>query len=1028
MPFPGTMSLPIQFSGGLNSKVAEFSLPQPHLQAADNVVFNKLGQADKRTGFTNLATQVLGNNTAITNGQAITTFNNELVAMDGTNLYSYDQKNGGWINKGSLFATINDQVRVINTKIATQSNPDCTTANGLQIYVWEDNRPVPISTGAGIRYSVIDVKTNNFLVSDKFVYPFGRSCKVLGSIANNAFYLFYSGATNILCMNVVSGNNPELLPPFTQVVTDGYSPSTTNFIYDAIVNNSNPSIVYSGTSGIRTCSPLAPSTASLIAGTWASCISTCLVTGGSWVTFTDAVKGGLWAYNVATTSLYQIDTLSPANIATIEDTTPGNLNVTYEIAQSGINYNYIKNVSVSSAGVVTSNFTQRKVGLASKPFKIGSNIFVNTIGFTNLQATYFTMCVTAFSSFNCTAISKHAPSNGGTYRTNALLSQCDPIVSNNFIFAGQRKGPFTSFQNSQTVNLGVAGYTVDFTSQRSFNNVSANNNLHVVGGVKKIYDGISVVEDNFHYLPETASNGNSCYAILKPGGHLTYNTLTIPNSYQYLVVYEWSDNYGQVQRSGPGVAVTVITSAVGQGAELTIPTLTITDKVNTRSPISISIYRTQDSLPIFYKITDDDNPLVNDTSVDYVNYFDTFSDTQIGANENLYTGSQLANSGPPACSLISLYQNRLFINTTEDPNVLWYSQNKFEQDQYNTLPLDWNTSFVEGVDSRLGTSITAIGLLDNSLAIFKETAIFLLQGDGPNASDTSGQFNDAQLIVSDTGCNNSNSLVFITQTPKLPGGLLFKSAKGIYLLGRDTSLYYIGAPVEKYNDLTITSANLDSNHNQVIFTTLEGICLVYNYYFDAWTTWGANTVNNLPAIGATIWQNKLVILTPTGQVLVQDLSGEVFEDSFSDNISYPVQMTITLPWIKVGDLQGYMCVYNCLILGTLQGPHILNVQVAYDYNPSIISSVDINSSVATNRWGSLPIWGSPGMWGDDQFANYQFQVNFTSPHFRCEAVQLTLTDVDPNPSVGFSLNGLVFEVLALPGNMRVPAANMAGSH
>jgi hypothetical protein len=536
------------------------------------------------------------------------------------------------------------------------------------------------------------------------------------------------------------------------------------------------------------------------------------------------------------------------------------------------------------------------------------------------------------------------------------------------------------------------------------------------------------VEDNFHYFPEEFTDGNSCAVALALGGNLTYNPLTVPNSYQYLVVYEWTDNYGQVQRSGPGVAVTVVTTEVGQGAVIVIPTLTITDKVNARSPISISVYRTQDSLPIFYKITDDDDPLVNDTSTDFVTMFDDLSDIDIAANENLYTGSQLANSGPPACSLISLYQNRLFINTTEDQNVLWYSQNKFEQDQYNTLPLDWNTSFTEGVDSRLGNGITAIGLLDNSLAIFKETSIFLLQGDGPNSLDTSGQFNDAQLLVSDTGCNNPNSLVFITQTPKLPGGLLFKSDKGIYLLGRDTSLYYIGSPVEQYNYTTITSANLDAKHNQVIFTTLEGICLVYNYYFDAWTTWGANTTNNLPAASGTVWQNKLVILTSSGQVLVQDLSGSVYTDTFGVGISYPVQMTVTTPWVKLSDLQGYMCVYNCLLLGTLQGPHILNVQVAYDYNPSIISSVDINSSVATNRWGSLPIWGSPGMWGDDQFSNYQFQINFTSPHFRCQAVQLTFTDVDPNPSAGFSMNGLVFEVLSLPGQMRLPAANMAGSH
>lgn len=1024
MAFPGTQSLPLQFQGGLNSKIAEFSLPQPNLQAANNAVYNKLGQIDKRTGFTAIGTDVIDDNTNIMSGQAITTFNNELIVMDGANIYSYDQANDGWINKGSLFATINDQVRVINTKIATQSNPDCTTVNGIQLYVWEDNRPVPSFQGAGIRYSVLDTNTNNQLVSDQFVYPLGRSCKVIG--VGNTFNLFYSAATSILCQNVISSSNPELLPTFTQFANDGYSPNNTNFIYDAMSISGDAVVVYSANAGIKLGYP---ANEVLLSGTWATCLALCATTPSLWLAYTDAVKGGTWVYNITSSSLYQLDTLSSNNITIIEDTVSGNLNVTYELPPDTVKgFNYIKNASVSATGVITTNFTQRKVGLASKAFKVNNNIFVNTIGVTNLQSTYFTLCLTSFTSFNCTAVAKHAPSNGGNYRNNGLLSQSDAIGTASgsaFIFAGQRKGPFTSYQNSQTVNLGVAGYSVQFSPPNAFNNVAANNNLHLVGGVKKIYDGVSVVEDNFHFFPEDATDGNSCYVKLLPGGNLTYNSLAIPNSYQYLVVYEWTDNYGQVQRSGPGVAVTVIVGEAGLGGFLTIPTLTITDKTNARSPIAISVYRTQDSLPIFYKITDDNQPLVNDTSVDYVTMFDDLSDIDIGANENLYTGSQLGNSGPPACSLISLYQDRLFINTTEDPNVLWYSQNKFEQDQYNTLPLDWNTSFTEGVDSRLSTAtgITAIGLMDQSLVIFKETSIFLLQGDGPNALFTTGQFNDAVLLVSDTGCSNANSLVFITQTPNSPGGLLFKSDKGIYLLGRDTSITYIGAAVEKYNNLTITSANLLAKSNQVVFTTLEGTCLVYNYYFNAWTTW-----STLPAIDAAVWQNQLVILTPNGQVIVQDITNTIYQDTISSEAVYPVSLSITTPWINVGAMQGYMCVYNCVILGTLQGSHILNVQVAYDYNASIISNVDINSNVATNRWGSLPIWGSTGPWGNGTlFANYQFQVNFTSPHFRCESVQLTISDINPDATAGFSLNGLVFEVLALPGNTRLPTSNVAGS-
>jgi hypothetical protein len=831
-----------------------------------------------------------------------------------------------------------------------------------------------------------------------------------------------------------------------QIISDGYTLDGYNFdgygfAYDVCYASNpveafgvtlpvGPIVAYSGQSGITLYSDGYGGGKVLLPGIFAYCIAVYAssISNSIWVVYAD-ITGGVHSINAATGASSFIDQSNSkvANIGIIEDIDDGNLNVSYELlADANSQWSHCINCIAQSNSTVSNITTQTKMGLASKPFRMGDNIFINTIFDTSLQATYFTQCV----SQNWSVIAKHSPDNGGKDRSNRLLSQCDVVSGTNFLFAGQRKGPFTSYQNAQTVNFGVAGYTIDFTNSNSFNNVEANNNLHIVGGVKKIYDGISCVEDNFHLFPEL-KDGYGCDITLQPGGHLTYNALTQPNQYQYIVIYEWTDNYEQVQRSGPSVSNTIIVPADGYGALLTVATLPITDKRNPRSPVCISIYRTQDSLPIFYKITDDNNPLINDPSVDSVTFVDNLSDKDIAANENIYTSSQLGNSAPPACSLISLYQNRLFINQTEDQGVLWYSQNKFDQSQYNTLALDWNSSFVEGVDSRFGNAITAIGLLDQSLAIFKETAIFLLAGDGPNSLLTSGQFNDAVAVVADTGCNNANSLVFITQTPNSPGGLLFKSQKGIYLLGRDSSLTYIGAPVNKYNHLTITSASVIANKNMVVFTTLEGTCLVYNYFFNAWTTWGGGDNDgdvDLPAIDATVWNNQLVILTPAGHIMVQDMTGKVFMDSFSATVNYPVQMTITTPWLRfngAANMQGYQAIYNCLLLGTLNAPHTLQVQVAYNYNPSVIETVLIDSTLANNRWGGLPNWGANGVWGSDQFANYQFQINFKQ--FRSEAIQLTFTDLDPNPTAAFSLNGLSFEVMPFPGGVRLPVGNRVGT-
>src|ERR1700677_3752082 len=136
MVFPNTVQVPIQFSGGLNSKVSEFSLTQPYFQDLSNATFSLYGQIDKRTGFTGISTNIQGGGN-ISAGACLTTFNNELLLLDGTQMYSWQEEQQVWISRGSIFATENDQVRILNSKTSSQNNPDCTSSNNISVYIWE---------------------------------------------------------------------------------------------------------------------------------------------------------------------------------------------------------------------------------------------------------------------------------------------------------------------------------------------------------------------------------------------------------------------------------------------------------------------------------------------------------------------------------------------------------------------------------------------------------------------------------------------------------------------------------------------------------------------------------------------------------------------------------------------------------------------------------------------------------------------------------------------------------------------------
>jgi hypothetical protein len=1039
MAFPGTTLVPVLFSGGLESKTPKFSLDQPYLEDATNVRYVLTGQIQSRPGFTALSRGILGGG-QIAAGSAIQTFGNELVLFDGRRVYSWHPDDSVWVDKGSAQSFATGQVRVLNTKIASQSNPDAVTVDDLTLYAWEDDRS---TGGEGVRYSVVSQQTGELVVSDQLLFATALRPKVSTYAAG--WTVAYNLSANQIGAMMVPFDRPDVASTLVVLAADGQpsTPVTQTIPYDTSTTASGTLFAYASTTGLKLqllANGFGTSSVqwsvTVDATTSVTTVTVCQVDSSHiWVAWSDASTTFAKCFDGSGSPIlgtYTVQTQPSVNLTLgSSPDADGAAYLAAEVTHTGGNY-----VNVYQLTPILFQYVgqQRGQGLAGKIFTINRDVYVPTLWPSSLQATYFVLCLTqpigtgpnpefgVQGSTGFEAVSKHSAQNGGGYRTSSTLSESAPYKQG-ALFAGQRKGPFMSYASSQGSTLGVAGYWLS-PSTNSFNSVTSSSNLHITGGVKKIYDGISVVEDNFHWFPELLSlpagatfpstfAGQGCSATLSAGGSLS------EGSYQYCIVYTWTDNAGQVERSTPSVATTVVVSdPENQTVVLTIPTLRLTDKSSDRSPVSIEVYRTQANLPIFYKLTPDSSPLVNSVTSDFVTYTDAAADTDIASNENLYTGSQLANTAPPSCSMVSLFQNRLCINSNEDGGVVWYSQNKFDLSQYNTIPLDWNTSFVEGVDTRGGGPVSAIGLLDANLAIFKPTSVYLLSGNGPNALDTQGEFNDAQLLVSDTGCENQNSLVLVTQTPKSPGGLLFKSAKGIYLLGRDSSLTYVGAPVESFNDLTITSANLLARSNEIVFTTEEGTALVYNYYYDAWTTWGP-----LPAKDAVVWNDQLVVLREEGICQVQDLTGTVWSDTAVTTV--PIECAVTLPWLKFAGMTGYQAVYSATLLGQYKGPHIVTAETSYDFNPSVVETVIWNGSLTGAHWGALPIWGVPfGTWGNSTFSTYEFQINFANP--RCQAVQLRLS-WSGTDSEGAQLNAIGFEVKALPGSMRLPQGNLVAS-
>lgn len=477
-------------------------------------------------------------------------------------------------------------------------------------------------------------------------------------------------------------------------------------------------------------------------------------------------------------------------------------------------------------------------------------------------------------------------------------------------------------------------------------------------------------------------------------------------AYYYQVTYEWTDNNGLPYYSSPSIAIPVTTSGSSSAATITInvPTLRLTQKIN--NPVKIVIYRWSTNTQAYNQVTSITQPVLNDTTIDSITFVDTLPDNNlttsteagipgVAGNNLIYTtGGVVPDTNGPSSNIMTLFDTRLWVVDSEDSNLLWVSKQVIEG-----TPVEMSQFFTIYVAPNIGTTastgaITAIFPMDDKLIIFKRNSIFYLNGVGPNNLGTTsvgcslGNYTQPTFITAVVGCTNEASIV-LTQD-----GLMFQSDKGIWILGRNLQTSYIGAPVETFNSYLVTSSNVIPETNFVLFTLNDGPMLMYDFYYGQW-----GTFVGVEGASSTIYNGLHTILTRYGQIF-QETPG-----AYLDNSS-PVLMSFTTSWLNLASLQGYERFYEFYILAKYLTPHFLQVQVAYNYNSSIVHEAIIKpinfSAVLPSPFGVPTPFGSVG---DKE----QWRVH--SKQQLTESFQLTINEIyDPSMGIvagaGFTMSGL----------------------
>lgn len=993
--------LDISFAQGLDTKTDPFRVQPGKFLSLNNSIFDKAGRLTKRNGYGLLPS--LPNSSF----KYLTTFNENLTAI-GSRLLALSIGTKQWVDKGQVLPVSLNTLPLIRSNTNQSQADSVISSNGLVCTVYTDQVPVMGSNVAQYKYVIADSITGQNIISPTLLITGGST---VGTprvfLLGNYFIILYTNlisAVSHLQYIAVSTFDPMIVTSPVDIASV-YIPSTTvNF--DGIVANNNLYIAYNTTTGGQSVKVTYISTRlgnPATAVTYAAQIATMFSLTADNTTPSSPIIYVSY-YNLPTTTgkvlaidqhlnpvLAPTTIISSGNYLNLASTAiNGVVTVFAERSNaysydSGIPTNFIQSITVTQAGVVGSLVVVvRSVGLASKAFLYNGSSYFLTVYNSPFQPSYFLI-----DSMTGNVVAKLAYSNAGPYDATGIPSAIlgsDGIVRiayliKDLIAASATTGnTATSPVYSQTgINL------IQISPMPSITTSEIATTLNISGGFITSYDGYSPVEQGFFVWPDS----------VEATPHTTGGSMT-DQEYFYQVTYEWSDNQGNLIRSSPSIPISATVSGGSGSGSVTVnvPTLRLTYKL--ANPVKIVVYRWSTAQQTYFQTTSMLIPVLNNPAVDSIAILDTNSDSSIDGNEILYTvGGTIENISPPASDLLTLFNNRLWLVDSEDRNLLWFSKQVIEATPVEMS--DLLTLYIAPTTGSEGSTgpITAIAPMDDKLIVYKANAVGFINGIGPDNTGANSQYSDFILINSVVGCTNQSSIVLI------PSGLMFQTNKGIWLLGRDLSTQYIGAPVESFTQgaLVQSAVNIPGT-NQVRFTLDTGITLMYDYYYSQW-----GTFSNVPAVSATIYEGLHSYINSLGQVL-QESPG-----AYIDNTS-PVLMSFTTGWMNLAGLQGYERFYSMFLLGQYITPFKLNVQLAYDYNSSMQQATIVTPQAPTGAWGSDALWGSSSPWGGQSSI---FEARVFPTIQKCESFQITINELyDPSYSIaagaGLTLSGLNLSV------------------
>ncbi|HVQ53174.1 MAG TPA: hypothetical protein VMS92_24310, partial [Mycobacterium sp.] len=371
--------------------------------------------------------------------------------------------------------------------------------------------------------------------------------------------------------------------------------------------------------------------------------------------------------------------------------------------------------------------------------------------------------------------------------------------------------------------------------------------------------------------------------------------LTLLGTYQYCAVEVLTYRSGRTWRSPPSIPQTVVMTGTNASVQWTVR-CPVLDGIFVKR--TIELYRTANNGSLFRCVNA--FTAVTDSALLIT---DSLADTAIVNGKLLYTHGEVATGITPRPAHVAWFGDRLWIASADFRRRLHFSKKVGGE----SMP-EMNDIFVVELPDD-ASDITQIQAMDDRLAVFTESAIYIVTGDGPDNTGA-GAFPTYVKISSEVGCIVGGKSV------STGDAVYFTSLRGIQRVWKNDQIDYVGEGVDVcFNQpqvqtpVTVLDAAFVEHLNEIRFVTANFV-LVYDREFGIWYR----------DVGGLVTGGTLVAGCYDGDQFVLQRSNETvyYEGSSSQVTDNGTAFTpiIRSAWIRPGVLDQRMRLYMARIIMT----------------------------------------------------------------------------------------------------------------